>query len=115
VVVPPFQIGGRSIRSSDIRKAIADGDLAEAERLLGRPYAVVGTTEAADDANDGSIVRLAPPRALPPDGTRHAAVRPWPSADSTPAAVALDVVVAGGTIRLDGPPPAASVEVTFTA
>ena len=44
VVVPPFEIDGRSVRSSDIRKAIAAGDLAEAARLLGRPYSVVGTT-----------------------------------------------------------------------
>jgi len=115
VVVPPFEIDGRSVRSSDIRAAIADGNLAEAERLLGRPYAVVGTTEAAADARHGSIVQLAPPRALPPDGTWQAAVRPWPSDQVSPSAVAADVIVAGATIRLDGPPPAASIEVTFTA
>lgn len=114
VVVPPFEIGGRSVRSSDIRAAIADGHLAEAERLLGRPYAVVGTAEAVDDVGDGSIVRLAPPRALPPDGTWQAAVRAWPADDSTPAAIATAVESAGGAIRLDGPPLAASVEVTFT-
>ena len=42
VVVPPFALDGRSVRSSDIRAAIAAGDLETAERLLGRPYAVVG-------------------------------------------------------------------------
>ena len=113
VVVPPFEIGSRSVRSSDIRAAIADGNLAEAERLLGRPYAVVGTAEAAADAGDRSVVRLAPPRALPSDGIWQAAVRAWPADDSTPAAATADVVVSEGTIRLDGPPPAASVEVTF--
>jgi riboflavin kinase/FMN adenylyltransferase len=114
VVVPPFEISGRSVRSADIRAAIAGGNLVEAERLLGRPYAVVGSAEAAEEVGDGSIVRLAPPRALPPDGAWQAAVRAWPADDSTSAALATDVEVAGGTIRLDGPPPAASVEVTFT-
>jgi riboflavin kinase/FMN adenylyltransferase len=113
VVVPPFEIDGRSVRSSDIRAAIAAGNLADAERLLGRPYAVVGTAEAAADVEAGTLVRLAPPHALPPDGTWPAAVRAWPAEDSTPAATATEVTVAAGAIRLDGPPPAASVEVVF--
>jgi riboflavin kinase/FMN adenylyltransferase len=62
VIVPPFEIDGRSVRSSDIRAAIGAGDLAGAERLLGRPYAVAGTL--------GPDGRLASPMpvALPPDG-----------------------------------------------
>ena len=48
VVVPPFDIDGRSVRSSDIRSAIASGDLALAERLLGRPYTVVGRLDGAE-------------------------------------------------------------------
>ena len=35
-----------AVRSSDIRAAIAAGDLAEAERLLGRPHAVIGILDA---------------------------------------------------------------------
>ena len=42
VLVPPFTLDGREVRSSEIRTAIAAGDLATAERLLGRPYAVSG-------------------------------------------------------------------------
>lgn len=61
VVVPPFGLDGREVRSSDIRAAITSGDLAGAERLLGRPYAIRGTVR------DG---RLAPalPMAMPPEG-----------------------------------------------
>jgi riboflavin kinase/FMN adenylyltransferase len=62
VVVPPFEIDGRSVRSSDIRAAIASGDLRRAEELLGRPYAIVARSGA-----DGSLdVPL--PVALPPAG-----------------------------------------------
>ncbi len=62
VVVPPFDVDGREVRSSDIRAAIKAGDLASAERLLGRPYAVVGEADGAGQ------LRLAMPVALPPTG-----------------------------------------------
>jgi riboflavin kinase / FMN adenylyltransferase len=63
VVVPPFALDGREIRSSDIRAAIASGDLATAERLLGRSYAVVG------DVDEEGRMTFAMPVALPPPGT----------------------------------------------
>ena len=112
VVVPPFEIGSRSVRSSDIRTAIADGNLAEAERLLGRPYAVVGSA-VADDATMATIVTFATPRALPHDGTWRAIVRPWPVIAITPATVAAEARITGGTVALDGSPPAGEVEITF--
>jgi FAD synthase len=62
VVVPPFGLDGREVRSSDIRAAIAAGDLVDAERLLGRPYAVVG------DADPTGRVTFPMPVALPPAG-----------------------------------------------
>jgi riboflavin kinase/FMN adenylyltransferase len=113
VVVPPFEIDRRSVRSSDIRAAIASGNLAEAADLLGRPYSVVGTAAAAADQSGTSVVSFAPPRALPPGGSWRAAVRPWPVLQSTPAGTTADIRVIAGTIVLDGPPPAASVEITF--
>jgi FAD synthase len=67
VAVPPFEIEGRSVRSSDIRAAIAAGDLARAEALLGRPYAIVGTL-------DGLEVRPPMPVATPPVGSYQARV-----------------------------------------
>ena len=42
VVVPPFTLDGRAVRSSDIRTAIATGDLATAIELLGREITVTG-------------------------------------------------------------------------
>ena len=62
VVVPPFALDGREVRSSEIRAAIAAGKLADAERLLGRPYAVVG------DADASGRVTFPMPVALPPPG-----------------------------------------------
>jgi riboflavin kinase/FMN adenylyltransferase len=61
VVVPPFALDGREVRSSDIRAAIAAGDLAGAERLLGRPFAIRGLVR------DGRVVP-ALPMAMPPEG-----------------------------------------------
>ena len=63
VVVPPFALDDRSVRSSDIRSAIAAGDLATAERLLGRPYAIVGEVGA-----DGAL-QVEMPVASPPPGS----------------------------------------------
>jgi riboflavin kinase / FMN adenylyltransferase len=67
VVVPPFALQGRAVSSSEIRRRVAEGDLAGAERLLGRPYGVVGVT---DGERPGSWVRLTfpIPVALPPPG-----------------------------------------------
>lgn len=66
VVVPPFALDGREVRSSDIRAAITAGDLATAERLLGRPYAVVGAIDGAGQ------MTFAMPVALPPPGAYRA-------------------------------------------
>ena len=60
-VVPPFELDGRPVRSSDIRSAIASGDLDGAARLLGRGYAIVADV-------DDALLRFAMPVALPPDG-----------------------------------------------
>jgi riboflavin kinase/FMN adenylyltransferase len=62
VVVPALDIDGRSVRSADIRSAIALGDLARAERLLGRPYSISGSVGRDRD------VAFAMPFALPPAG-----------------------------------------------
>ena len=62
VVVPPFALDGREVRSSEVRAAIAAGNLAEAAALLGRPYAVVGDSDAS------GRVTFPMPVALPPPG-----------------------------------------------
>jgi len=62
-VVPPLLVDGRPVSSGEIRRAIAEGRLLDAERLLGRPYTVIGTVR------DGQLVEVPMPVALPPAGT----------------------------------------------
>ncbi|HSN72660.1 MAG TPA: bifunctional riboflavin kinase/FAD synthetase [Steroidobacteraceae bacterium] len=45
-VVEPFEYGGERVSSSRVRAALAAGDLAEAARLLGRPYRITGRVAA---------------------------------------------------------------------
>ena len=85
VVVPPFTLQGRAVRSSDIRAAIAAGDLGAAEALLGRPVALRG------DVRDGALA-FAWPLALPPDGEYPCVVR----------GSAARLVLAGGQVHLHG-------------
>ena len=59
------------MRSTDVRAAIAAGDLATAARLLGRPHAVVGDATPEDG---GTTVRFELPVALPATGDYPAAV-----------------------------------------
>jgi riboflavin kinase/FMN adenylyltransferase len=68
VVVPPFDLDGRPVRSTEIRAAIAAGDLAAARLLLGRRVAVTGV--AVDRADDGrrALLRFPLPVAVPPPG-----------------------------------------------
>jgi riboflavin kinase/FMN adenylyltransferase len=96
VVVPPFELDGREVRSSDIRSAIAAGDLAAAERLLGRPYAIRGSIR-------GGQVRVAMPVAVPPPGTYDGSV------DGRPASLRVN----GATVRIPGEPDADQVEVVW--
>jgi riboflavin kinase / FMN adenylyltransferase len=66
VVVPPYTLDGQPVRSSDVREAIAGGDLARARDLLGRDVTVTGNPK-----KDGDALRLEfdVPVALPPSGT----------------------------------------------
>ena len=73
VVVPQFTLDGEAVRSSDIRAAIAAGDLATAERLLGRRVSLVGTVERA--RRDATELGFSMPVVLPAPGRYEAAVR----------------------------------------
>lgn len=64
-VVPSFELDGKPVSSSRIRAAIATGDLATAERQLGRPYAVVGR---GSRARRDPVLTFDMPVALPPTG-----------------------------------------------
>lgn len=95
VLVPPFALDDREVRSSDIREAIGAGDLATAERLLGRPYAIVGTADVA------GRITFAMPVALPPPGRYDATPRP--------------VAVADGFVTTAGPVAPGRIEIVFDA
>ncbi len=71
VVVPPYELDGRPVRSTDVRTAISAGDLDRAAALLGRLHTIVGT---AVPAGEGSVLRVGLPVALPPDGSWDAMV-----------------------------------------
>lgn len=47
-VVPPFQLDGREIHSSEVRRLIRAGEVEHANVLLGREYAMAGPVEAGD-------------------------------------------------------------------
>jgi riboflavin kinase/FMN adenylyltransferase len=66
VVVPPFTLDGRAVRSAEIRAEIAAGNLTGAAALLGRPLTLTGTVE--DEGPDGVGLGFELPLALPPAG-----------------------------------------------
>jgi riboflavin kinase/FMN adenylyltransferase len=47
-VVPPFQIDGHDLHSSEVRRLITAGEVEHANRLLGREYAMAGPVEAGE-------------------------------------------------------------------
>jgi riboflavin kinase / FMN adenylyltransferase len=73
VVVPPLEIGGRPVRSSEIRNEIAAGELGGARELLGRPVAVAGTRRIVRAQETPgrleTLLEFELPVALPPAGT----------------------------------------------
>ena len=95
-VVPPFSVDGRPVSSSDIRRLVMSGDLAGAERLLGRPYAVVGSTGAR------GRLSFALPVALPPPGEYRVSLdsRVVLAQIDADRSLALDPAPPGGTNRL---------------
>lgn len=110
VVVPPLDLDGRPVRSAEIREDIASGDLAGAARLLGRPYAVAGTSVQLP----GDRARLAFPMpvALPPAG-EYSATFHWE--DGVVGRDAVIRVETDGTLSLMGPqlPAGIRLRVTF--
>jgi hypothetical protein len=118
VVVPPFELGGRQVRSTEIRTAIAAGDLATARHLLGRQVAVTG--EIAGRSSDGREAALAfeVPVALPPPGRYAAALQPAIAPGSVPARPhpAIALLGADGAVRVEarsGIPAAGRIRVSF--
>jgi riboflavin kinase/FMN adenylyltransferase len=98
VVVPPFTLDGRPVRSTEVRSAIAAGDLGHARALLGRRVAVTGLV-----GDDGRL-EFDLPVALPPAGRYAVTVEkpllPNGPRDGRPRAAVADVTGAGITLRV---------------
>lgn len=102
VVVPPLDLDGGPVRSSEVRGALGRGDLARARRLLGRAVEVVG--DVGVDPEDGSArLSFQVPVALPPDGGYRATIRPEGSHPATSTRVLA--LVEGGLLRVVPPAP----------
>jgi riboflavin kinase / FMN adenylyltransferase len=98
-VVPSFELDGEAVTSSAIRAAIQAGDLATAERLLGRPYSVVG---GGIEVGVGRVaMQFAMPVALPPEGTYRATVDFLDATPPRDAYVGIDML--GSMILGTGP------------
>jgi riboflavin kinase / FMN adenylyltransferase len=100
VVVPPFELHGRQVRSTEIREAIATGDLAAARALLGRRVAVTGVATDRDDDGRRVVLRFPLPVASPPAGSYAATVSAaWaPGVRPGPARRATASVEVGGAL-----------------
>jgi riboflavin kinase / FMN adenylyltransferase len=104
VVVPPYELEGRPVRSTEVRKAIATGDLDEAAALLGRQHTVVGVVEPD---GEGSVLRFALPVALPPDGRWDAMVATGDLGEFA------QVEISDGRVHVPAAPRGARMKVAF--
>jgi len=114
-VVPSLLVDGEQVRSSEIRRRVADGDLAGARHLLGRPLSVMGRVAPAADsagAGDGdgagrkdALRRLEfdLPVTLPPSGRYSVLVGPvWgQSLPPEPARRPTQATIEEGTVLLE--------------
>ena len=105
-VVHSLLLDGEQVRSSEIRRRVAAGDLAAARRMLGRPLSVTGLVDGPADAGGGLRLRFDLPVVLPPPGRYSVLVgTPW-QADApadradTPASAIVEadgMTLEGGT------------------
>jgi tRNA pseudouridine55 synthase len=118
-VVNSYLLDGEQVRSSEIRRRVAAGDLGGARQLLGRPLDVTGN--AASDGGDPSIPAAAGatgavprrltfdvPVCLPPDGSYPVLVGPgWAiGGPPVPATTRGTVILADGDLVLTAVAPA---------
>lgn len=67
-ILPPFQVNGRLASSSAVRRAISEGNMAEAQILLGYPYALPLEPPFRWDSGRCAVARSAVGKLLPPPG-----------------------------------------------
>ncbi|MFI5258034.1 MAG: tRNA pseudouridine(55) synthase TruB [Candidatus Limnocylindrales bacterium] len=101
-VVSSFLSNGEQVRSSEIRRRIASGDLAGARQLLGRLHGFTGTLAPSHGAGFAPLT-IELPVALPPDGRYRALVGPaWkPGGRPQPATMPSVAEVLDGRVRLE--------------
>jgi FAD synthase len=102
-VVSSFLSNGEQVRSSEIRKRIAAGDLEGTRALLGRQLSLTGVVGAAEADGSAVPVTFELPVQLPPDGRYSVVVgAPWSiGRRPLPAATPAVAVVTGGSVCLD--------------
>jgi riboflavin kinase/FMN adenylyltransferase len=95
-VVDLMDAGGERVSSSRVRAALADGDVAEAARLLGRPYRVTG--EVVQGAGRGQTIGIPTAnlaldvrKAIPRVGVYAAHATPGGGGQAYPAVVNIGV------------------------
>jgi riboflavin kinase/FMN adenylyltransferase len=95
-VVDLMDAGGERVSSSRVRAALADGDVAEAARLLGRPYRVAG--EVVQGAGRGQTIGIPTAnlsldmrKAIPRVGVYAAHATPGGGGQAYPAVVNVGV------------------------
>ncbi|HET8785239.1 MAG TPA: FAD synthetase family protein [Candidatus Limnocylindrales bacterium] len=94
VVVDPFTIDGVPVKSTDIRAAIECGDLARAERLLGRPVGVRGAVVKG-------VLTFDWPMALPPAGEYVATIDGRPGSVAVEGSAIRVPTGSSGTVRIE--------------
>lgn len=67
-ILPPFALEGQVVSSTAVRTAIAEGNLARARALLGRPYALPLEPPFRWDDGRCAVARSAVGKLLPPPG-----------------------------------------------
>jgi tRNA pseudouridine55 synthase len=114
-VVPAFLSNGEQLRSSEIRRRVAAGDLERARQLLGRP---LGLTGCAGEVGAGGRTPLTfdLPVCLPPDGPYSVALGPaWSvRGGHEPATRPATALVEGPAVTIEGATvPAGSARLVF--
>ncbi len=79
--IPPVSVGGLVVSSSRIRNLVQDGDVREAARCLGRPYALSGKVVRGEQRGQAlgwptANLRLPQGRVIPADGV-YATTAEW--------------------------------------
>lgn len=114
-VVSAFLSNGEQLRSSEIRRRIAAGDLERARQLLGRPLGLTGCLgETGADGRAPLTFDL--PVCLPPDGRYTVALGPaWSlRGGHEPATTAATAVIEGGAVTIEAAElPAGAARIAF--